>query len=289
MAGEGRDRPQRCCCSALKLGRWLAGVWPAAPAPPLTESAAGIWRGREGGEHPSSKHAVQPGRDFCGKPQLVPLISAPADLGSPRSSAPLVTAGCQAAAGSCTQTPMALDAHTVAVPFDSLKRVTRERKYVVEEVEGVLRGVRPDTLASGSGEGGSTPAAATAARLEQFVQQLQGLKRKLEATSLSEREDLGRCRARLQHLRELGAPSKDAQVEWNRRRIDGLLVDHMLRGGYNQAAAALATSSGIEVGAGMGGCSLGSCTPGHSCPSRASCMPLQHCIPFAAHLVNQRC
>ena len=171
--------------------------------------------------------------------------------------------------------------------------VAAVRTAIAKGGRGTLKDVRPDTLASGggggSGEGGSTPAAATAARLEQFVQQLQGLKRKLEATSLSEREDLGRCRARLQHLRELGAPPKDAQVEWNRRRIDGLLVDHMLRGGYNQAAAALATSSGIEVGAGMGGCLLGSCTPGHSCPSRASCMPLQRCIPFAAQLVNQRC
>ena len=162
---------------------------------------------------------------------------------------------------------MALDAHTVGVPFDSLKRVTRERKYVVEEVEGVLRGVHPDTLASG-GEGGSSSAAATAARLEQLVQQLQGLKRKLEATSLTEGEDLGRCRARLQYLRELGAPPKDAHIEWNRRRIDGLLVDHMLRGGFNQAAAALAASSGIEVGvlAGWGGyppCCSGQ--PPHAC------------------------
>ena len=129
----------------------------------------------------------------------------------------------------------------------------------------MLRGVHPDTLASGGdggGDGSSVSSAAIAARLEQLVQQLQGLKRKLEATSLSEREDLGRCRARLQHLRELGAPPKDAQVEWNRRRIDGLLVDHLLRGGYNQAAAALATSSGIQVGRRVAG---GACSGALAC------------------------
>ena len=69
----------------------------------------------------------------------------------------------------------------------------------------------------------------------------------LEATSVTEREDLARCRARLQHLRDLGAPAPDAQIEWNRRRLDCLLVDHMLRGGYNQAAAGLAASANIQV------------------------------------------
>lgn len=42
----------------------------------------------------------------------------------------------------------------------------------------------------------------------------------LEATSLSEREDLARCRARLQHLRDLGEPDKDAQA----RRLTGRAV-----------------------------------------------------------------
>lgn len=82
-----------------------------------------------------------------------------------------------------------LDASTVSVPFESLKRVTRERKYAVEEVEGVLKGVAAAAAATapagGSGEcgivseGGATPAEAAAARLEQYVQQLQGLKRKV--------------------------------------------------------------------------------------------------------------
>lgn len=146
-----------------------------------------------------------------------------------------------------------LDAGSVSVPFESLKRVTRERKYAVEEVEGVLRGVATAATGGGDGSGSSgqtcppfTPAEAASARLEHYVQQLQGLKRKLEATSLTESEDLGRIRARLQHLRDLGAPPRDGQVEWNRRRIDCLLVDHMLRAGYNRAAAGLAASAGIQ-------------------------------------------
>lgn len=183
-----------------------------------------------------------------------------------------------------------LDAGMVSVPFESLKRVTRERKYVIEEVEGVVRGV---AAAVAGGPGAPATAADAAAHLGQYVEQLQGLKRKvggqrgpahrvsprcgsggrlepakcrcptrlptdtrrslahclqLEATSLVERDDLARCRARLQHLQDLGVPDHDAQIEWSRRRIDCLLVDHMLRSGYNGAAAALAAQAGIQVG-----------------------------------------
>ncbi|EFN55158.1 hypothetical protein CHLNCDRAFT_57944 [Chlorella variabilis] len=136
-----------------------------------------------------------------------------------------------------------LDAQAVTVPFESLKRVTRERKYAIEEVEGLLGEVQQ----AAGGAGGEAGSEAAAARLEQYEKQLQGLKRKLEATSLCERQELARCRARLQHVHDLGPPARDAQVEWSRRRIDRLLVDHMLRGGYNRAAAGLAASAGIEA------------------------------------------
>lgn len=69
----------------------------------------------------------------------------------------------------------------------------------------------------------------------------------LDATSEQEDADLARCRARLQHLRDLGPPPRAGQVEWNRRRIDALLVDHLLRAGHNRAAAGLAASAGIQV------------------------------------------
>ncbi|PRW44610.1 macrophage erythroblast attacher [Chlorella sorokiniana] len=141
-----------------------------------------------------------------------------------------------------SQPPNLLDAGSVSVPYESLKRVTRERKYMIEEAEGIGKGV----AAAARDASLAHDASAAHARLDQLLSQLQGLKRKLEGTSLSEREDLARCRARLQHLRDLGAPDKDAQIEWNRRRLDSLLVDHMLRGGYNGAAAALASSSGIQ-------------------------------------------
>lgn len=74
---------------------------------------------------------------------------------------------------------MNLDAGSVSVPFESLRRVTRERKYVIEAVEGVVKGVQAAASASGADAPDTTEAAA--ARLDQYVQQLQGLKRKVRA------------------------------------------------------------------------------------------------------------
>lgn len=68
-----------------------------------------------------------------------------------------------------------LDASSVSVPFESLKRVTRERKYAVEEVEGMVKGL----AAAASGDRGDDDKGATVAQLDQYVQQLQGLKRKV--------------------------------------------------------------------------------------------------------------
>ena len=69
----------------------------------------------------------------------------------------------------------------------------------------------------------------------------------LEATSQAEREDVQRLRARLEHLTALGAPSRGQYVEWNRRRLDRLLVDHLLRCGYHSTAVKLIETARVQV------------------------------------------
>lgn len=69
----------------------------------------------------------------------------------------------------------------------------------------------------------------------------------LEESSQEESADAVRCQARLQHLQKLGAPAKDAAIDWNRKRLDRLLVDHLLHGGYYKSAAALSSEGDIEV------------------------------------------
>lgn len=48
-------------------------------------------------------------------------------------------------------------------------------------------------------------------------------------------------------LQEIGLPRKDALLEWNRRRLDRLLVDHLLRRGYLASALHLTRDSSIQV------------------------------------------
>ena len=63
----------------------------------------------------------------------------------------------------------------------------------------------------------------------------------------AEEQDAQRCKARLQHLQSVGAPSKDHAVEWNRQRLDRLLVDHLLRSGCMNTAVQLANEADVTV------------------------------------------
>jgi macrophage erythroblast attacher len=67
----------------------------------------------------------------------------------------------------------------------------------------------------------------------------------LEDITTAELGDAQRCRARLSHLKDLGPPERDGHIKWSRARIDRILVDHMLRSGYYEAASQLAHAADI--------------------------------------------
>lgn len=69
----------------------------------------------------------------------------------------------------------------------------------------------------------------------------------LEESSQEEHADAVRCQARLQHLQKLGGPAKDEVIDWNRKRLDRLLVDHLLHSGHYKSAEALSSESHIKV------------------------------------------
>lgn len=62
-----------------------------------------------------------------------------------------------------------------------------------------------------------------------------------------EAADLRRCQVRLQHLVAQGAPQRDGLLPWNRRRLDRLVADHLLRRGHLATAALLAKDTGMQV------------------------------------------
>ena len=69
----------------------------------------------------------------------------------------------------------------------------------------------------------------------------------LDQSSQEENADALRCHARLLHLQKLGIPGKDEVIDWNRKRLDILLADHMLHCGQYQSAEALTSESHIEA------------------------------------------
>ena len=119
------------------------------------------------------------------------------------------------------------------MPYESLKRTTRERKYAIDELKDCIKQLKS------AAHPPSTPPEDVVDRLKGCVRQLQRLKRKLDDASVVEREESQRCKARLEHLHTLGPPSRDQHIAWNRKRIDRIIVDYMLRSGYLESAAKL--------------------------------------------------
>lgn len=130
----------------------------------------------------------------------------------------------------------------IKVPYESLKRTTRDRKYMLEELEGAMAGV---SSAASQAAAGATVKDEAVAALDSFISKLQGIKRKLESMGEAESAEAQRCKARLEHLVNIAAPTKDEHVSWNRQRVDRLLADHLLRNGYFNAAQQLVRAIGI--------------------------------------------
>jgi macrophage erythroblast attacher len=85
--------------------------------------------------------------------------------------------------------------------------------------------------------------------LDQMLAKMCGLKRKLTAAAEEEDRLYRQMGARVKHLRELTEMSTvdDVKYEaWSRQRLDRLLVDYMLRHGYDSAAIALADERGMR-------------------------------------------
>jgi len=81
------------------------------------------------------------------------------------------------------------------------------------------------------------------------VGRLQNLKRKLTDIKSEESLYVSRSRQRLEHLNgltKIPTANSDAYTRWSRVRLDRILVDYMLREGFNETAGQLAREEGIE-------------------------------------------
>lgn len=86
--------------------------------------------------------------------------------------------------------------------------------------------------------------------LDAMLARARGVKRKLEAAADEEARLHRQEEARVRHLAELYSMHdvEDVKYEvWSRTRLDRLLVDYLLRHGYNESARALADERGIQL------------------------------------------
>ncbi|KAK9806928.1 hypothetical protein WJX72_007757 [[Myrmecia] bisecta] len=134
---------------------------------------------------------------------------------------------------------LTIETPLLKVPFEALRRTTKDRKYVVDEVHVVVGELQKHASTGLSRE-------QQAATLESLVNRLQGLKRKLAELSTNEQADAQRCKARLEHLSEASAVGRQSPVEWSRHRLDRILVDHLLRSGQQDSALQLSEEAGLE-------------------------------------------
>lgn len=65
----------------------------------------------------------------------------------------------------------------------------------------------------------------------------------------AEDESAKLCKRRIEHLKEHSSDQPAPANMWKKKRMDRMMVEHLLRCGYYNTAVKLARQSGIEVGA----------------------------------------
>uniref|UniRef100_G1NSK3 E3 ubiquitin-protein transferase MAEA n=1 Tax=Myotis lucifugus TaxID=59463 RepID=G1NSK3_MYOLU len=82
--------------------------------------------------------------------------------------------------------------------------------------------------------------------LDGVVEKLSVLKRKAVESIQAEDESAKLCKRRIEHLKEHSSDQPAAASLWKRKRMDRMMVEHLLRCGYYNTAVKLARQSGIE-------------------------------------------
>ncbi|MXQ96027.1 hypothetical protein E5288_WYG022231 [Bos mutus] len=149
----------------------------------------------------------------------------------------------QESASQLSMTPKVQEYPTLKVPYETLnkrfraaqKNIDRETSHVtmvVAELEKTLSGCPAvDSVVS---------------LLDGVVEKLSVLKRKAVESIQAEDESAKLCKRRIEHLKEHSSDQPAAASVWKRKRMDRMMVEHLLRCGYYNTAVKLARQSGIE-------------------------------------------
>lgn len=146
-----------------------------------------------------------------------------------------------------TDYPYPQDQPLLRLPFELLRKNFKLAHLSVEKDSTAIRNTLKETanasLASTSSPGDVLK------NLDGMISRMRGLKRKLAACAGEERRLQRHSLSRVKHLGELYTMQslEDVRYErWSRTRLDRLMVDYLLRLGYQESARALAEEKGIE-------------------------------------------
>uniref|UniRef100_A0AC11BIL7 Macrophage erythroblast attacher, E3 ubiquitin ligase n=1 Tax=Ovis aries TaxID=9940 RepID=A0AC11BIL7_SHEEP len=132
---------------------------------------------------------------------------------------------------------------TLKVPYETLnKRFRAAQKSIDRETSHVSAAVAEleRTL------GGCPAVDSVVSLLDGVVEKLSVLKRKAVESIQAEDESAKLCKRRIEHLKEHSSDQPAAASVWKRKRMDRMMVEHLLRCGYYNTAVKLARQSGIE-------------------------------------------
>uniref|UniRef100_A0A8C9SC22 E3 ubiquitin-protein transferase MAEA n=1 Tax=Scleropages formosus TaxID=113540 RepID=A0A8C9SC22_SCLFO len=147
---------------------------------------------------------------------------------------------------SAAQLSMALKVQeypTLKVPYETLnKRFRAAQKNIDRETSHVTMVVAEleKTLSS------CPVVDSVVSLLDGVVEKLSALKRKAAESIQAEDESAKLCKRRIEHLKEHSSDQPASVNLWKKKRMDRMMVEHLLRCGYYNTAVKLARQSGIE-------------------------------------------
>lgn len=139
------------------------------------------------------------------------------------------------------------DQPLLRLPYELLRKNIRTARFVAEKDASFVKNLLKET-ATGALDARTSPKDVVK-NLDVMLARMSGLKRKLSVCSDEEARLYRHFDARVAHLRELSTMHTidDVKYEaWSRRRLDRLLIDYLLRHGYNSSATALAEERGMQ-------------------------------------------
>ncbi|EHA54844.1 GID complex subunit containing RING finger motif [Pyricularia oryzae] len=140
-----------------------------------------------------------------------------------------------------------LDQTLLRLPYDLMRKNFRNAHFVVEHESKAITKLLKDT-ATGSLKGKHS-SDDVLKNIDAMLAKAKGIKRKLQACSDEEARLYRQLGARIKHVGEVVSMETVDDVryeQWSRTRLDRLIVDYMLRHGYNESACALADDRGIR-------------------------------------------